>query len=933
MIKIQDGLDSAVRAVLALILAVLFPWMAFAGERSPAFGAPQEPAPEALAETLERAFSRLEPSQVPTGILLERGAVWGGAQVQAATLGERTDGAEKPLSRGQVEQAYFDLSRGALTAALLAPEEIASRARFWREEARAIPLSLAIIDYDTMAGDLPLGVHDGVLDLPAGRLGETRTFVAAQAVAEKVYGWSPRFVVPSDLLLLNGPTAGDVEEVWVRIGDTAERLVELDRPFRVAGLPDRSGSLEISVRAVLRDRTLTGRGLVPFHTVEGDPGKPLPPVPWVPPGVPPAAPVPCVAGEWFAENQDGKERVRFVDLTRSVVGAPFFAPWNEPFQASAGRVNVRVIPAHPGAVRQVSESTCEVQLRRPVVLIDGIDIFNERTQDTILELFGGTIKMMHDVGLDVITVDYQNGRDWMQRNGRAIRQLLTSELENLVHPEALTPGSVAVIAGSMGTQVARWAMMEAEGMGLEHHAGLFINLDGPYRGANIPIGFQYAAVDFKDFVADAEKFLGALESPAASQLMRRTYPRGASIQSPGWYMPRPENAAFYGAATAMGELPLSTRNVAGANGSGLGTPQSSLGQDVQLLLAQASLAAGLVVVVDGEVEVRSDGAGAVAYRRRICSEIYGLITFCDELNRPIPGLGFDTTPGSTRFTTLDFLEALNGADLPAGLDPTFEYELDRHAFIPTSSVIGPVPWDNFTWEKCNTPHVFPTPTMVSLVITELEGFFGGSVPPRAPLFRTGCDVPEPSENCFPGVLWFEDPEEPEFLRPWDNGAACYVTPVPAGEEGRVVAGQFTVAAEVECFDGADPLGPDCLFTEVQSPGVDQVTIPSIGILHIDIIDHAGPGACPVHTRFIEVIDGGPGPLPLDKVVCEILPRPGVSLADLSVVGRSVMAPADSHCAVGVVRTLDGEPACYLGTSPAGTRPFEHNGAFFYDGWD
>ncbi|MEM9598831.1 MAG: hypothetical protein AAGD06_31480, partial [Acidobacteriota bacterium] len=585
----MERASHTLRNSVAMLLAGALTCIPAATSLAKGEGSPESPVvvegPESPDEVLTRAFSGVTADQVPAGILLERGAVYGAETVLKSDGGE---GAEA-MTLDELGTAYLDLQRGSYGSHLPSLDTLNAYAGKWRESLRATPISLMLIDYDTIS-DLPEPDHvNGVLQLPEGELGETRRFAGAVAWVDSVRSWSPTFIVPSDLLVLNGVEPESIGALEVQIGDAPPQTTRLDEPFQPAWLPQQSGTLAFTISTKVKGKPTTVKGKVPFHRPKGKPT----PIPTNPPPPPPPPPntnpeLACSSGLWPAESGAGTEMVRFYDLERTVTGDPFTAPWDESTQTSTrGRLSARVIPAGNGVTVVPDVGTCVVELTQPVILVDGFDVQNSRSQDSILQDFGGTIKTLLDLGFDVITVDYQNGRDWIERNGRAFRKFMTVDLQDMVDPDVLQQKGVAVIAGSMGTQVARWGLMEAENNGEEHHARLFINIDGPFFGANIPIGFQAAAVDLASMVTSASMFRASLESPAASQLLLRTFRRGAPFLSTGWYQPRPELPAFFAAASALGGLPGQTRNVASANGSGTGSLQTDLGQDVRLLRAEA----------------------------------------------------------------------------------------------------------------------------------------------------------------------------------------------------------------------------------------------------------------------------------------------------------------------------------------------------------
>ena len=161
-----------------------------------------------------------------------------------------------------------------------------------------------------------------------------------------------------------------------------------------------------------------------------------------------------------------------------------------------------------------------------IVIVDGFDVKNERTIDAVVGDFIGAIKPMLDKGYDVLVLDYNNnyegGRDYIQRNGYALTEVLKSIPTTYMFP-GYEEHDAIVAGGSMGTQTSRYALAKAEDLGQDHNTGLWIAVDGPFVGAHIPWSLQAFIRFFAeyDISSGAEKLRIGLDSPASRQLLRR----------------------------------------------------------------------------------------------------------------------------------------------------------------------------------------------------------------------------------------------------------------------------------------------------------------------------------------------------------------------------------------------------------------------------
>jgi len=142
---------------------------------------------------------------------------------------------------------------------------------------------------------------------------------------------------------------------------------------------------------------------------------------------------------------------------------------------------------------------------------------------------------LYDSSYDIIYVDNNDGTDDIKRNAA-----LLADVIKWVNTQKQTNGSSepnVVMGISMGGLVARIALCQLEKQGYNHQTRLFISMDSPYNGANIPVGIQAAVlhantlhfwigipghkveIKLADYVEDISKGVKLLNSMAASQML------------------------------------------------------------------------------------------------------------------------------------------------------------------------------------------------------------------------------------------------------------------------------------------------------------------------------------------------------------------------------------------------------------------------------
>ena len=95
---------------------------------------------------------------------------------------------------------------------------------------------------------------------------------------------------------------------------------------------------------------------------------------------------------------------------------------------------------------------------------------------------------------DIIYVDWVNGTDYLQRNALALEEVIRF-VNAVKQPLNGVRQPNVVLGSSMGGVIARMAIgrMDRAGGLNAHETRLYISLDAPHQGANVPLGYQAAA--------------------------------------------------------------------------------------------------------------------------------------------------------------------------------------------------------------------------------------------------------------------------------------------------------------------------------------------------------------------------------------------------------------------------------------------------------
>lgn len=238
---------------------------------------------------------------------------------------------------------------------------------------------------------------------------------------------------------------------------------------------------------------------------------------------------------------------------------------------------------------------------KPVIVIDGFDHNDKRGGTEIFNKYlsyvdGGRAQNLgtelRNAGYDVVIMNPKNvyatvqvstqfgpvsyqyiaqrgGSDYIERNGLALVSLI-QELNRQMQSAGSTE-KLVVIGPSMGGQIARYALSYMEANTLAHNTRLYIALDSPHNGANIPIGLQrfvkYFAGETED--ENLKDALAQIDAPASREMTLQHYTQGTA------FAPHPDRAMFVNAMLGFrpAGFPADLRRVAVTNGALNGAQQ------------------------------------------------------------------------------------------------------------------------------------------------------------------------------------------------------------------------------------------------------------------------------------------------------------------------------------------------------------------------
>jgi hypothetical protein len=285
---------------------------------------------------------------------------------------------------------------------------------------------------------------------------------------------------------------------------------------------------------------------------------------------------------------------------------------------------------------------------------------------------------------DLIFLDFSDGAAYIQRNAMVLVELL--QWINQPANRTADAEETMVIAVSMGGQVARFGLAWMEQQHICHNAKLFVSMDSPNRGANVPMGLQHMFNRLQNVwfgsgsaVAGVDK----LRRPASEQMLVLHFDGGAT----------PLRNAWQAWQSRADSYPSQLRKVAVANGNGLAMFQKDMYPGMSMLYTERR---GIVTgpnhayALPGAA-VHGGNNVVFAYRKPFSLTNNWRLTTAD----PNWGL-YDSAPGSESRVAGD------AGDASSALRASHLY----NTFMPTISALdvknmGPITSPNFGFDVLN----------------------------------------------------------------------------------------------------------------------------------------------------------------------------------------------------------------------------------------
>lgn len=225
-------------------------------------------------------------------------------------------------------------------------------------------------------------------------------------------------------------------------------------------------------------------------------------------------------------------------------------------------------------------------IHKPILIVSGFDPSDQMricfepgvaNDDKRVSLYSVANKnrfldKLREMGYDIIIYRSTNSTQSIIPNAMNLVNFIT----NKINAVKTSDNELIVIGASMGGLVCRYALtyMEQSNNTYDHKTKLFISVDSPQNGANIPLGFQFMAKYInQDFAGNIEMLRKAmddmLDSDAAKQMLIYHHLNTSGLTA----RCATERTDFLNSLAAIGNFPQRCRTMAISMGSGNGTNQ------------------------------------------------------------------------------------------------------------------------------------------------------------------------------------------------------------------------------------------------------------------------------------------------------------------------------------------------------------------------
>lgn len=365
------------------------------------------------------------------------------------------------------------------------------------------------------------------------------------------------------------------------------------------------------------------------------------------------------------------------------------------------------------------------------------------------------------------TYDYKKiihdyGADYIERNAMTLVSFIQEINTNLSQNSSTE--ELVVVGPSMGGQITRYALaymekkeQETNNSVWDHNTRLWVSVDSPHQGANIPLSVQ-GSTYFLGFVNGDEgakqTYEESLQSPAAKQMLMDHYDNIRYGQTRSPYFINYQAALYANGLSNSNGYPTKSRNIAIANGSLTGKTEANAGQRFLDMRGKFNIKWWLIVQHNWTINLFTTknnyqqhfNQSGLVYDTRAYKESLNFYnsTSITRTNTNWQG-SLDVVPGGLFNSGNDYKEQII-ATLKKGkykrvmFTPSTESDLVvPHSFISTHSALdtngfndwyksidkdivcsGQTPFDTYYGEENNTPHVSFTQESKNWLFDELN---------------------------------------------------------------------------------------------------------------------------------------------------------------------------------------------------------------------
>jgi hypothetical protein len=233
----------------------------------------------------------------------------------------------------------------------------------------------------------------------------------------------------------------------------------------------------------------------------------------------------------------------------------------------------------PAPGETVNTDLSVIDIKKPIIVIEGYDIFFQESCDDIYEHYinyrdptrGYLGDNLRANGYDIITYNLAYPMAALQPNALIFANFLQFINENKTGDEELI-----IMGVSMGGLISRYALTYMEENDIQHQTKLFLSFDSPQKGGYAPLSMQALLRDHA--VALAGLVAAAADSPELAYLIQCFHSDGtlqmlthhaAEIED-GYANPTAHHTNFFNELNTMnvcGGYPINCKSVAISNGS------------------------------------------------------------------------------------------------------------------------------------------------------------------------------------------------------------------------------------------------------------------------------------------------------------------------------------------------------------------------------